>query len=432
MRKKFSIIKSSFFLIAIGATSLIGGQVVWSASIEELQTTISDRQELIKKLDGEIKQYEEKIDVTQQQGNSLKKEIQQIDLTRQKLQTGLVSTQNKIVVTDSNINNLQKNIQTTEEKIDESKEIIAESLRQMQNADTDNLPELIAGLNRLTDLWDNLAQFQSLNEKLTDHLTDLRGNKRVLETDKNQKEQEKNKLTSLKEDLSDQKKAVDITKQVKAELLTETKSKESTYQKLLADRKAKKQEVEAEIAQAEAQLKYALDPSQLPGTGTGVIGWPVLKHVITQGFGQTAFSQSSKGQAVYNGKGHNGIDLAASIGTQVYSAHDGQVMGTGNTDLTCAGASYGKWILIKHTNGLTTLYAHLSLIKVSTGQTVKRGEVIALSGNTGYSTGPHLHFSLYASDGVEISSLKSKVAGCGTYTLPIASYNAYLNPLNYL
>lgn len=432
MRKKFSIIKSSFFLIAIGATSLIGGQVVWSASIEELQTTISDRQELIKKLDGEIKQYEEKIDVTQQQGNSLKKEIQQIDLTRQKLQTGLVSTQNKIVVTDSNINNLQKNIQTTEEKIDESKEIIAESLRQMQNANTDNLPELIAGLNRLTDLWDNLAQFQSLNEKLTDHLTDLRGNKRVLETDKNQKEQEKNKLTSLKEDLSDQKKAVDITKQVKAELLTETKSKESTYQKLLADRKAKKQEVEAEIAQAEAQLKYALDPSQLPGTGTGVIGWPVLKHVITQGFGQTAFSQSSKGQAVYNGKGHNGIDLAASIGTQVYSAHDGQVMGTGNTDLTCAGASYGKWILIKHTNGLTTLYAHLSLIKVSTGQTVKRGEVIALSGNTGYSTGPHLHFSLYASDGVEISSLKSKVAGCGTYTLPIASYNAYLNPLNYL
>ncbi|MFA5290953.1 MAG: M23 family metallopeptidase, partial [Candidatus Paceibacterota bacterium] len=155
-----------------------------------------------------------------------------------------------------------------------------------------------------------------------------------------------------------------------------------------------------------------------------------LRHTLTQGFGNTDFAQSH--QAVYNGKGHNGIDLAASIGSQVYSAEDGQVAGIGDTDKTCLGASFGKWVLIKHNNGLSTLYAHLSSIKVGSGQSVKRGEVIALSGNTGYSTGPHLHFSLYASGGVKVSSLKSQVAGCGTYTLPIASYNAYLNPLNYL
>ena len=430
MHKKYLINLSLIGFLFAGL--LLASGILQAATVDELKSTISERQELIEKLDGEIKQYEEKIDATRQQGSSLKKEIQQIDLTREKLQTSLVSTQNKIVVTDSNINNLQKNIQTTGEKINESKEIIAESLRQMQSADTDNLPELIVSLNHLTDLWDNLAQFQSLNEKLTDHIASLRGNKKVLEVDKGQKEQEKNKLANLKEDISDQKQAVDITKQNKDELLATTKSKESNYQKLIANRKAKRQEVEAEMAQAEAQLKYALDPSQLPGTGTGVIGWPTLKHVITQGFGNTAFSQSSKGQAVYNGKGHNGIDLAASVGTKIYSAEDGQVTGTGNTDLTCVGASYGKWVLIKHNNGLSTLYAHLSLIKVKAGQAVKRGEVIALSGNTGYSTGPHLHFSLYASGGVEISSLKSKVTGCGTYTMPIASYSAYLNPLNYL
>lgn len=385
---------------------------------------------MIKKLDEEIKQYQQKIDATKQQGNSLKKEIQQIDLTRQQLQTSLVSTQNKIVVTDSNITSLKKNIQTTEEKITEDKQIIGETLREIGLTETDNLPEILAGFNRLTDLWDNLSRFESLGDKLNKHIVTLRGSKKILEESKGQKEQEKNKLSNLKENLSDQKKAVEVTKQVKDTLLTETKSKESAYQKLLADKKKKRQDVEAEIAKAEADLKYALDPSKLPSTGTGIIGWPLLKHVITQGFGNTAFAQSH--QAVYSGKGHNGIDLAANLGTQVYSAEDGVVVGAGDTDKTCAGASLGKWILLRHNNGLSTLYGHLSVIKVSAGEAVRRGGVIALSGNTGYSTGPHLHFSVYASDGVKISSLQSKVAGCGVYTVPIASYNAYLNPLNYL
>jgi murein DD-endopeptidase MepM/ murein hydrolase activator NlpD len=428
MRKKFLI---NLFLFSLFLTfNLLTADVLLAISVDEIKNTITDRLDTIKKLDEEIKIYQQKIDVTKQQGNSLKKEIQQIDLTRQQLQTTIVSTQNKIVVTDSNINNLKKNILTTEEKITANKKTIAETLRELRQTETNNLPELITSVNRLTDLWNNLGRFQSLSTKLNNHLSDLRGDKQVLEINKNQKEQEKNKLSTLKGNLSDQKKAVEVTKQVKDTLLTETKSKESAYQKLLADRKKKRQDVEAEIAKAEADLKFALNPSALPNTGTGVIGWPLLKHTITQGFGNTNFSQSH--QAVYNGKGHNGIDLAANIGTQIYSAEDGTVAGTGNTDLTCANASYGQWILVRHTNGLSTLYAHLSLVKVKTGQAVKRGEVIALSGNTGYSTGPHLHFSIYASGGVEISSLKSKVVGCGTYTMPIASYNAYLNPLNYL
>ncbi len=429
MQKKF-LIKLVFSLLIILLTTILASENLQAVSIDEIKNTISDRQNLIKKLDEEIKQYQQKIDATKQEGNSLKKEIQEIDLTRQQLQTNLLLTQNKIAVTDSNINSLKKNILTTEEKIDKNKKIIAETLREISSTETGNIPEILASFNRLTDLWNNIDQFQSLGKKLNESIETLRGSKKILETNKGQKEQEKNKLSSLKEDLSDQKKAVDVTKQAKDTLLTKTKSKESAYQELLADRKKKRQEVEAEIAKAEAELKYALDPSKLPSTGTGTIGWPLLKHTITQGFGNTAFAQSH--QSVYSGKGHNGIDLAANLGTQVYSAENGTVVGAGDTDKTCQGASLGKWILIKHDNGLSTLYAHLSVIKVDANQRVTRGETIALSGNTGYSTGPHLHFGLYASGGVKISSLKSKVAGCGTYTLPIASYNAYLNPLNYL
>ncbi|HEY4508236.1 MAG TPA: M23 family metallopeptidase, partial [Candidatus Paceibacterota bacterium] len=109
----------------------------------------------------------------------------------------------------------------------------------------------------------------------------------------------------------------------------------------------------------------------------------------------------------------------------------GTVKGAGNTDTVCPGASYGKWVLIEHANGLSTLYAHLSLIKVSEGQEVATGETVGYSGETGYATGPHLHFTVYATQGVRIMNRKSAVCG-GTYRMPIADLKAYLNPLKYL
>ena len=122
------------------------------------------------------------------------------------------------------------------------------------------------------------------------------------------------------------------------------------------------------------------------------------------------------------------------VGTPLLAAAAGTVIGTGNTDAACSGVSYGKWVLIRHTNGLTTLYAHLSVIQSSAGQKVAAGDKIGLSGNTGYSTGPHLHFTVYASDSVHIAGpteYKSKV--CGTYLImPLAPREGYLNPLSYL
>ena len=83
----------------------------------------------------------------------------------------------------------------------------------------------------------------------------------------------------------------------------------------------------------------------------------------------------------------------------------------GNTDQSCQGVSCGKWVLIKHANNLSTLYAHLSIIKVSGGQQVETGQLVGYSGDTGYATGPHLH-GVFASEGVEIKSYRSKI--CGT------------------
>lgn len=85
---------------------------------------------------------------------------------------------------------------------------------------------------------------------------------------------------------------------------------------------------------------------------------------------------------------HNGIDIAVPLGTPVRATGDGVVRFVGNTD------GYGLRVEIDHGNGLVTLYAHLSETNVVPGQRVRRGEVIAKSGNTGSSTGPHLHYEV--------------------------------------
>jgi len=103
---------------------------------------------------------------------------------------------------------------------------------------------------------------------------------------------------------------------------------------------------------------------------------------ITSGFGvrRDPFTEKHKF--------HKGIDLACSIGTKVVSAADGTVVFAG------VKKGYGKTIIVEHKNGYRTLYGHLSKLIAKNGQSVKQGEKIALSGNTGRSTGPHLHFEV--------------------------------------
>jgi murein DD-endopeptidase MepM/ murein hydrolase activator NlpD len=126
------------------------------------------------------------------------------------------------------------------------------------------------------------------------------------------------------------------------------------------------------------------------------------------------------------------VDFRAAVGTPIKAVAEGVIKGVGDTDICCPRASFGKWILIEHNNGLSSTYAHLSLIRVKKGQRVARGAVIGYSGNTGSSTGPHLHLSLYVSNGVEIDSFESKSYPGKILTQPIAATNAYLEPMYYL
>jgi murein DD-endopeptidase MepM/ murein hydrolase activator NlpD len=119
--------------------------------------------------------------------------------------------------------------------------------------------------------------------------------------------------------------------------------------------------------------------------GSGKFVWP-LGGILTQGFWT----------------GHRAIDIGVRLGSAVLASDSGFVVLVANDDY-----GYGKHVMVNHGNGFETLYAHLSTILVSPGQTISKGQAIGLSGSTGHSTGPHLHFE-------------------------VRYYGQQLNPLNYL
>jgi murein DD-endopeptidase MepM/ murein hydrolase activator NlpD len=124
----------------------------------------------------------------------------------------------------------------------------------------------------------------------------------------------------------------------------------------------------------------AAPPAVKPGEATGALPtfrWPVRGKVIT-GYG-----------AKTNGKSNDGINLAVPEGTPVKAAEDGVVAYSGN-ELK----GYGNLVLVRHSNGYVTAYAHASELLVKRGDTIKRGQVIAKSGQSGEVTSPQLHFEI--------------------------------------
>ncbi|WP_395572936.1 M23 family metallopeptidase [Streptomyces sp. BK79] len=130
---------------------------------------------------------------------------------------------------------------------------------------------------------------------------------------------------------------------------------------------------------------------------------PVKNYKLTASFAQNGGMWASK---------HSGQDFAVPIGTNVVATHGGTVVKAGGNGAG-DGPAYGNAVVIKHGNGTYSQYAHLSKVNVKIGQIVKTGQSIAKSGNTGNSSGPHLHFEIrttpnYGSAVDPVSFLRAK------------------------
>lgn len=430
MQKNLSLIKRGLLLCAsiLIAFSLFtySSSQVSAATAEELQSKIEEQRKLIQDLDQRIKEYSELTDKTSKEAKSLNDVINQLKQNQKALELDIKKTSAQISKASLDIQDLDSKIDNSKEQISDYKTAIESSIKEIDRNESNSIITIFLSKKSLSDVLNEIDQQYQFNKKITESIAKLNNEKQKLEITQNTRIATKEELEKFQKELSDKKKVIEYNKAEQARELKATENKKKTYQQILNDELAKKAAFEKELFEYESQLKYTLDPSTIPASGSKVFAWPLDSVRLTQRFGKT----SASGRLYVSGT-HNGVDFGAKIGTPVKAVASGVVMGTGDTDLACPRASFGRWVFIKHDNGLSTIYAHLSVISATKGQRVNTGDVVAYSGNTGYSTGPHLHISAYASDAVSIQDRPSASCGGKIYTMPIAPVDAYLDPMVY-
>lgn len=402
-------------------------QTAQAETIDELQKKIEERSRNIEQLNKEIQTYSELTDKTSKEALSLQKVIRDLEQNAKIMDLDIKRLRQKIEVANLDIKKLDINIDESQEKISGLQDGIASSVREIQRAENFSFVENILGQRNLTDFLSEIDSQLTFNGAIQNRITLVRGEKQKLETNKNTQETKKKDLIKMQSELSDKKKAVEYTKSEQSKVLKETKNQEKTFQQILKDKLAQKAAFEKEIFEFESKIKYTLNPSSIPKSGSTVLSWPVEKVRITQRFGK-----SVSAKRLYVSGSHNGMDFGVPIGTKIMAAAGGTVLGVGDTDTACKGVSFGRWVFIRHDNGLSSIYAHLSVISATEGQRVETGDVIGYSGNTGYSTGPHLHLGVYASDAIKVENRPSLSCRGKILRMPIAPIEAYLDPMAYL
>lgn len=418
--------KISRNLILLAVFGMLIPAALFAQSADEIRNQISNQRNQLDVLNKEIAAYEKELQSVGAKKQTLQSAVNSLDLSVKKTQTKIKAIQNQISTTELEIKELGGHIEDKEESIALDSSAIAESLRSINQNDEASMAEMIFSNTSFSDLWDDTETSRAFQDNMKSHVHSLTEAKEVLTVNKNEEEKKRNVLLSQRNNLKSEEQSLAVQKKEQQTLLAQTKNQESNYQSIIAQKQAAKKTFESALNDLESKLQYTLDPSKLPSSGKGVLRWPLDNVRITQQFGRTADSGR-----LYASGTHNGVDFAASIGTPVKAALTGTVMATGNTDAVSGCYSYGKWVLIKHANGLATLYAHLSQINTSEGATVGTGEAIGYSGSTGYATGPHLHFTVYAAGAVQVRPLGSG-KGCNAAVMPVSAATGYLNPLDYL
>ncbi|MBX4209495.1 peptidoglycan DD-metalloendopeptidase family protein, partial [Candidatus Parcubacteria bacterium] len=328
---------------------------------DDIRAKITENNQKISDLQKQIDQYSTLLSSTSKEAQTLASALKSLELTRQKLEASLDLTTKQISKTSLALTQLKKDIATTQSKIDRTAAAIAESIRQTQVAESQSAIEQLLNNRSISDTWDYINAVHTLQAEVKGRYDDLRDLQALLVAKKDEATGEKTKLESYKKKLADQKQVVLVSKQEKDKLLADTKNTEAAYKKILAEKIKQKETYEKELFDYESQLKITINPGSIPNSRPGVLSWPMDSVSVTQYFGKTVAAKR-----LYVSGTHGGIDLRASIGTPIKAALSGIVTDT-EAVRSKSGCQYGKWVLIKHPNGLSTIYGHLSVVSVKPG-----------------------------------------------------------------
>ncbi len=413
---------NKFVLFVILAALFLGFlnplvQLAKGESTDELRRQIDDHSRKIDELEKEKARLTKEIENKQGEAKTLKNEIAKIDARITKLNTDIRITQAKISQSALSIERLRLEIGDSETKLIRHRAYLADILRALH--EYENEGELIIFLKngQFSDFLNQVEYASALEKDLNVGVEEIKSLKGQLENRKVNIESQKQELERQKNKLSQQQNIVAGQKSEKDGLLKETKNQEKIYQNLLSGVEKQRRQIELEMYVLEDKLRAIISPGEIPTSRPGLLAWPQEGYRLTQGYGMTAFAKSG----AYGGGPHTGIDMTSGYGSPVKAAADGIIQYSGNLGRY----SYGKYLMIKHENGLSTLYAHLSSKTAKPGQRVEAGDIIGYEGSTGYSTGSHLHFGVYVTRTIELAESKI-VKGLMVPT------GYHVNPMNYL
>ncbi len=406
--KKIFVFSFAFAAFAFLPASRTGAETL--PALAATSTDASTLQQMIEAKSNEMKQIEsqkqalqDKLDQIGQSKTSLSKEVQSLNYQISQLNLQIQANQLASRQLALEIQSSNEDIQNTQSEIVQRKEVIAKLMVELEQADGENSLFTILGGSTLSDSFRKVNEMYTLNQSLVDSLSRLANlqdslSRKITEASRKkiQKQQEEANLTNTQSILQDQ-------KQTKNVVLAETKSQEQIYQDQMLQLDEQQLQISQVIEGIESKLRASFNPKLLPTAVHTVLSFPVENAIITQGYGYTKFAARA-----YRTDFHTGIDFGVSVGTPVYAASDGVIVRADNNDQGVAKwrhYQYGKYIVIGHANNLSTLYAHLSKQVVSAGDIIKRGQIIGYSGNTGYATGPHLHFGVYYTPELEFKSV---------------------------
>ena len=268
-----------------------------------------------------------------------------------------------------------------QEKEEAQYELFCSRVRDMEKRGTVSYWSVLFRATSFTDLLGRLDIINEIMDADQAVIDELKALQEEIETKKTELETSKKESEAAKADLVTKKNDLDVQRTKANQLVQEIESNESEYQSTLDAIEAEEESIQKKIVQLSQQLAAQNGSSSSAALG-GYI-WPVSSRRITSPFGNrnTGIAGASTN--------HKGVDIGGVYYTsQVHAAKAGTVI------ISTYSSSYGNYVVVSHGSGNTTLYAHMSSRSVSVGDYVNQGDVLGITGSTGISSGPHLHFEI--------------------------------------
>jgi murein DD-endopeptidase MepM/ murein hydrolase activator NlpD len=308
-------------------------------------------------------------------------ELNKLEDNRDQLKGKLTVVQNKVMMNQSEQSQLQKSLGVLEQNLSKRQQTLNKRLVATYKYGPQSYVEILFKARNYADLisrFDMIAYFirNDLGSivSVQEVKTQVNIKQQTVQAKKKQVESELQKIVVLNDQVAKtQQKVASKVAQTKEEL-AKIESNRQQLEKALDEYEQTSKEIGTQISKGEQN-----NPSEILGSGKMI--WPV-RGQITSPFGWRYHP------ILKTKKYHNGDDIAVSSGTEVHAADSGVVVVSGWE------GGYGNYVAIDHGNGISTGYGHNSRLLVHQGERVVKGQVIALSGSTGLSTGPHVHFEV--------------------------------------